>query len=146
MRIRSSILYTFLILGFTWTIFGTYVLVGSIGERFSQFFYDAFSVNVIVASVALFLLLAAVPSNGIENRFPRANRVIHQISQNTLPIYLLHVMVLESLQRGYFGFQISITTMNPVIEIPLITAITLSVCLVLIYLLKKAPFLRRAIG
>ena len=145
-RLRPSILYLVLVLGFLWTIIGTYFVVGTIGARLGEFFYDFFSVNVIMASVALFLLLSAVPPQKIESRFPRVNRVIHQISQNTLPIYLFHVIVLETLQKGYLGFKISLTTINPVLEIPLITVVTLFICLGLLIPLKKIPYLRRLIG
>ncbi len=145
-RPRSWVLHLLLFSGYVWTILGTYIVTGTIGERFSQFFYDATSVSVIAASVALFMLLANFRANKIENRFPRANRLLRQISQNTLPIYLLHVMVIESLQRGYFGFRISIATMNPIIEVPLITAVTLFICLGVVYLLKKIPIIRKVIG
>jgi surface polysaccharide O-acyltransferase-like enzyme len=99
-----------------------------------------------LASAALFLLLASVPSRKIKNRFPRGNHVLKLISQNTLPIFLFHVIVLESLQKGYFGFTISITKMNPIIEIPLITALTLLICLAVIVPLKKIPYVKRIIG
>jgi len=145
-RLRRSILYSMLFLGYLWTIFGTYLVVGTMGERFSNFFYDSFSFNVIIVSVALFLLLSTVSPQKIENRFPHGNRLICLISQNTLPIYLFHMMVLEILHRGYLGFKISLTTMNPILEIPLVTVITLFICLGLIIPLKKIPYLGRIIG
>jgi hypothetical protein len=55
-------------------------------------------------------------------------------------------MVLEALQKGFLGFKISVTTMNPIIEIPLITAVTLLICLAIIVPLKKIPYVRRVIG
>jgi surface polysaccharide O-acyltransferase-like enzyme len=134
------------VLGLLWTIIGTYLVIATLGEKFSQFFLDAASFNIILASAALFLLLASVPSRKIENRFPRGNRLLKLISQNTLPIFLFHVIVLESLQKGYFGFTISITKMNPIIEIPLITALTLLICLAVIVPLKKIPYVKRIIG
>jgi surface polysaccharide O-acyltransferase-like enzyme len=120
--------------------------VGIIGERFSQFFHDGYSFSMIGASAALFLLLAAVPSNMLEERFPRGIRVLRFIGQNTIPIYLFHVMVLESLQKGFFGFQISLATMNPVLEVPLLTVVTLFICLGVIYPLEKIPLVKRLIG
>ena len=68
------------------------------------------------------------------------------ISENTLPIYVFHVIVLETLQFGYLGFKISVTTLNSVIEIPLLTAITLVICLVVIIPLKKLPYVKKIIG
>jgi type IV secretory pathway TrbL component len=54
-------------------------------------------------------------------------------------------MVLEALQKGYFGFKISLTTMNPVLEIPLITVVILFICLGVIIPLKKIPYLKKLI-
>jgi surface polysaccharide O-acyltransferase-like enzyme len=145
-RVRPVVLSALLVLGLTWTILGTYLVVGTIGERVNQFFYDASSFSMIGASVALFLLLAAVPSDRLEERFPRGSRALRLISQNTIPIYLFHVMVLEALQRGFFGFQISLSTMNPVLEVPLITVVTLLICLGVIYPLKKMPVVKKLVG
>jgi surface polysaccharide O-acyltransferase-like enzyme len=146
-QLKSSLLTLVWMLGLLWTIIGTYLVIATLGEKFSQFFLDAASFNIILASAALFLLLASVPSQKIENRFPHANRMLQLISQNTLPIFLFHVIVLEVLQKGYFfGFTISITKMNPIIEIPLITALTLLICLAVIVPLKKIPYVKRIIG
>ena len=146
LKLRSSILLLVFALSSVWTIVGTYFLVGTMGERYSQFFLDASSFNVILASAALFLLLAAVPSQNVENRFPRAKNVLKLISNNTLPIYLFHVMVLETLQKGYLGFKLSVMTMNPIVEIPLITVVTLLISLAIIVPLKKIPHMKDIIG
>ena len=55
-------------------------------------------------------------------------------------------MVLESLEKGFFGFTLSVNTLNPALGIPLITGITLFISLGIILLLKKTPFLKKAIG
>ena len=60
MKIRSSILYLIFALSLIWTIMGTYFIVGTLGERYSQFFFDASSVNVIITSVAFFLILSTI--------------------------------------------------------------------------------------
>ncbi len=146
-QLKRSTLSLIFVLSVALTMIATYLVVGTIGERLSQFFYDSFNFNMIIASAALFLLLSTVPSQTVETRFPHGNRVLRQISQNTLPIYLFHVMVLEALHKGYFGFKISLTTMmNPVLEIPLITAVTLLISLGVIIPLKKIPYMKKAIG
>jgi hypothetical protein len=53
---------------------------------------------------------------------------------------------LEAFQKGFFGFTISVNTLNPAIEIPLITGITLFVCLGIVWPLKKIPFVQKLIG
>ena len=145
-RVRLDALFALLVLGLAWTIIGTYLIVGTMGEQYSQFFYDAKSFSMIGASAALFLLLAAVPPNALAERFPHGNPVLHLIGQNTIPIYLFHVMVLEALQKGFFGFQISLATMTPALEIPLITTVTLLICLGVIYPLTKIHFVKKLIG
>jgi len=145
-RVRSEVLYATLGLGLVWTTIGTYIIVGTIGERQSQFFYDAYSFSMIGVSVALFLILSTVSVERVEKRFPRGSRLLSLISQNTIPIYLFHIMILEALQKGFLGFQISLATMNPVLEIPLITAVTLLICLAIIHPLKKVPLIKRIIG
>jgi surface polysaccharide O-acyltransferase-like enzyme len=144
--LRRSILSIMLVLSSIWTVVGTYFLIGTLGEQYSQFFLDASSFSVIIASVTLFLILASLPNQTIENRFPHGNSLLKLISQNTLPIYLFHVIVLETLQKGYLGFKISVTTMNPIIEIPVVTAVTMLICLAIIVPLKKIPFMKRIIG
>ncbi len=147
-KIRTSILCLILALSLIWTILGSYFLVATLGESYTQFFHDASSANVIITSIALFLILATVrvPKTAIHISGPGTNRVLHLISKNTLPIYLFHVIALETLQRGYLGFTISVNTMNPIIEIPLITALTLLICLAVIVPLKKIPYVKRLIG
>jgi surface polysaccharide O-acyltransferase-like enzyme len=145
-HVQRKIMYMAMILGVAWTIFGTYLIVGSMGERYSQFFYDAFSINIIVASAAMFLIFASIQPNKTRNPTSKSNTLLRVIGQNTLPIYLLHIIILETLQKGYLGFKISIFTLNPIIEIPLSTAITLLICLGIILPLKKIPYLKTLIG
>jgi surface polysaccharide O-acyltransferase-like enzyme len=146
LKVRSRLLMPILALSIAWTIVGTYIVVGTLGESLSNFFYDASSFSIVISSIALFLLLTAIPAESIANRFPRGNKVIRLISNNTLPIYLFHIMILEALQKGYLGVKISLTTLNPIIEIPAITIITLIICLAILIPLKKIPYVKRLIG
>jgi len=145
-RVRSSRLYILFLSGFLLTIVGTYAVTALVGGHSGLFFLDYLSASVILASSSLFMLLSRIPPNAVETRFSRANGLIRLIGQNTLALYLLHVMVLESLQKGYFGFQISVNTMNPIVEIPLITIVTLFVSLGIVFLLKRIPFVKKVIG
>jgi surface polysaccharide O-acyltransferase-like enzyme len=146
LHFRKSILAVGLISSSFFTIVGTYLITSNLGEAYSQFFLTANSFSVLIASITLFLLMAAVPNQTIEAKFPRGNKVLSIISQNTLPIFLFHMIVLEALQNGYLGFRISLTSMNPIVEIPLVTAVTLLICLAIIVPLKKIPYVGRIIG
>jgi surface polysaccharide O-acyltransferase-like enzyme len=145
--LRSSILYGALLLGFFWTIFGVWLMtypLNSVGQN--NFFFDYLTANVIIGSAALFMILMKFRSDWPGNNHPIFNRIVSAISKNTLPIFLFHVIILESFEFGFFGFKLSYTTLNPLIEIPLITALTLFVTLGLILLMRKVPILKKLIG
>jgi surface polysaccharide O-acyltransferase-like enzyme len=81
-----------------------------------------------------------------QNEPSKLRKLMHVISENTLPIFLLHLMVLYSIQRGYFGFTIDGTVINSIIGVPIVTALTLFICLAIILPLKKVPYLKNLIG
>jgi len=145
---RRSTLLTFTILAISLTAFLTYVLTATIGGTEMYFFQQYFSPTVILSSVIVFMLLLTIrpPSIQKENSPSNGNKLIKAISQNTLAIFLFHVMVLEYLENGYFGFAINRNTINPIIEVPLMTVIVLFVSLAIILLLKKVPYLKNVIG
>jgi surface polysaccharide O-acyltransferase-like enzyme len=146
-RARSSILYALYFLGFLGTVAGTYAATAVVGGHTGLFFLDYLSsAPVVLASASLFLLLLKVSPKKLETRFPHGSRVLHFVGCSTLAIYLLHVMVLESLQKGFFGFQISVNTLNPIVEVPLITAVTFLISVSIVFALKRIPLLRRIIG
>ena len=148
-QMRRSTIMIFMSLGVALTAIGTYILAATAGGGEMYFFQEYFSPTLIFAAVMLFLLLNTIqpPSNNNqETSHPKANKLLKVISQNSLPIFLFHVMVLESLQRGYFGFAINGNTINSIIGVPLITVVTLFICLVVIIPLKKVPVLKKLIG
>ncbi len=136
-KVRSGILYGLLALGIGWSILGNYFITGVFGEKFNYLVLGHLTANAIVTAAALFLLLTKI-------RY--TNPLFSFISQNTLAIYLFHVMILEAFQNGYFGFVISSSTINPVVEIPLLTVATLLVTTLIIVPLKKIPILNQLIG
>jgi surface polysaccharide O-acyltransferase-like enzyme len=145
-NVNRKLLYVATFSGIVWTALGTYWITAAIGGNKQFFFYDYFSFGVVLSSVALFLLLCQSNYGKIKNRFPKLDRLIHYISINTLAIYLFHFMILETLENGYLGFRISLSTINPIIEIPLLAGVTLVICLLILYPLSKIPYLNKLIG
>lgn len=163
-RLNSKMWSAILFGAYAWSVAGTYLATYFIGGTLQYFFLDYFSVNVVIASVALFLLLRAVPDNFADGWFlsignflhfsenfslkssTSLNKLLHFISGCTLAIYLMHVIVLESLERGYLGIRISISTINPIIEIPLGAAVTLLICIIILYPVSKNSVLKKIIG
>jgi fucose 4-O-acetylase-like acetyltransferase len=90
--------------------------------------------------------LRTVPALKIENKYPKFAKLVHVLGKNTLPIYMMHVIVLETFQKGYLGFQISLNTLNPIWEIPFLAILTTLVCLAITLSLKKIPILQKIVG
>ena len=151
MKISRSFLAILAAVGLALTAISIYIIQSPIGGNREVFAFTVyFGPWTILTAVALFLLLNTIkipaqttsPHKGAK----LIHELIHVLSQNTLPIFLLHIMVLESLQRGYFGFAINGNTINSIVGVPLITVITLFVCLGIILLIKKIPYAKKIVG
>jgi surface polysaccharide O-acyltransferase-like enzyme len=160
-KISRSHLAAFMSLGVALAAIGTFYMSYNVGGTQSYYFQDYLSPTMILASVMAFLLLNTIkmPSYKTTQIPPiqkevkpkqsepsKLRKLMSLISENTLPIFLLHLMVLFALQRGYFGFAINGSTINSIIGVPLITVITLFICLAIILPLKKVPILKNLIG
>jgi len=145
-KARSWIAILGVVTGVLATIFGSWWITATAGEKFTGFFHEPLNFTLIMASTSLFLLLTAIPKSKIENGHPIANNLLHWISQNTLPIYLLHIIVMETIKAGFLGFTLNMNTMNPIVEIPLLTIITFALTAAIVYPLKKIPYIKQIIG
>jgi surface polysaccharide O-acyltransferase-like enzyme len=148
-KVQRRVLLGLTILGLALTLVGTYAIAAKVGGPHTYYFHDYFSPTIILASAALFVLLNTIktPINKTETHESKIHWILKQISQNTLAIFLLHVIVLETLQRGYlWGFTISGNNLNSIIEVPLITVVTLLICLGVILPLKRVPIIKKLIG
>jgi surface polysaccharide O-acyltransferase-like enzyme len=145
-KVQSWILMLAAGLGLAGAVVGAYVSTALVGERVTLFFHESLSFNMIIASVAVYLLLISIPPSRVESSHAKVNGVLHWIGQNTLPIYLFHYMILESLMFGFFGFTLNAAVLNPVIEIPLLATVTFVLTALIVYPLKKIPYVKRLVG
>jgi surface polysaccharide O-acyltransferase-like enzyme len=134
-------------MGLVGTIAGTYGLAATVGGQEMYFFQQYFSPTVILTSVAAFLLLMTVkpPAPKADGKLSPMQKLIKLISVNTLGIFFIHVMIIESIELGYLGFSLNRAILNPIIEVPLLAAVVMFSSLAIIVLLKKVPYLRRLV-
>ncbi|MDR0461490.1 MAG: acyltransferase family protein [Nitrososphaerota archaeon] len=147
-QIRRRTALTFMFLGTTLTALGTYILAVSNASGGMYFFQEYLSPTVIFASVMAFLLLLTIkpPSSCQQpNRPSIFSKLVKVISQNTLGIYFVHVIVIEIIQWGLLGFTLNSEILNPIIEVPLLMFVTLFISLGIVLLLKKIPKLKNVI-
>ncbi len=147
LHVRRRTLAVFLVLGIALTAVGTYALAATSGGTGMYFFQQYFSPTVILASVAAFLLLMTnkPPMLQKDGSPSKISKLVKVISVNTLGIFFIHVMIIESIELGYFGFAFNRTMLDPIIEVPLLALIVLFSSLGIILLLKKVPYLKRLI-
>ena len=148
-KVQHRTLAALTILGVALTAIGTFILAIYFGGDTTFFLQDYFSPTVILATLSLFMLLNnyAKPQLSQTEKLSRAYRIMRVISENTLPIYLLHMIIIYALQNGFFfGFTLNGNTVHSIIGIPLMTALTLGICLIIIIPLKKIPGIRKLIG
>lgn len=105
---------------------------------FSSLFNTPFSINAMISCVSIFLLLRALGTH-ITNK--TINKMVQWISAYSLGIYLFHPFVLNT-----FG---AITNENyiPIYCVSLVVrlAATLIITCIIVYILKKIPYLNRII-
>lgn len=148
-QVRKAYLVAGVVSGVALTAIFTYALAATIGGATMYYFQDYSSATMILTSASLFLLLISYPlfSPQPKSREPSMGRkLLHLISENTLAIYFLHLIVIEIFQRGFLGFAVNGNTVNSIVGVPLMVALTLGLCLAIVVPLKKVPYLGKLIG
>jgi surface polysaccharide O-acyltransferase-like enzyme len=147
-KIRRRTLFALISLGIGSTAIGTYAIAATIGGGRMYFFQEYLSPTMIFTTIVLFLLLNTIkpPLNKENVGHSKVNKLLNLISVNTLPIFFLHVIVLETIQLGYLGFALNGNVVNSIIGVPMMTVIVLFICLAIIVPIKKIPFVAKIIG
>ncbi|MFN5459946.1 MAG: acyltransferase [Bacteroidota bacterium] len=124
---KKEIYFSLIVIGIFITIFGTYVSTKYTGNFYSGF-YSYLSPNVILVAVGIFLLF---------KDFVRFNsKFILFFSKYSYGTYLVHVLILTAF--GELG--ISNVFSNPIIGIPIISALCFFVSTLIIWVVNKLPF------
>ena len=143
--IRRKTAYAAAALGLLGVILGDWLLTATAGEQFTGTFHNYMSATMIVGTAAVFFLLTTTKPTRLESH-ATASRFIRWVSQNTLLIYLIHIIVIETLTFGFFGVYLNTLTYLPLIDIPVFAFIVFGVSAALVYGLKKIPYVKKLIG
>ncbi|MGD6852338.1 MAG: acyltransferase [Candidatus Bathyarchaeia archaeon] len=149
---RRRLLWLLFGLGVALTAINTYAIAATVGGTKMFFFQQYLSPTLILSAASLFLLLitlqtpSAVTATVEDQKPSKTRKLITLISQNTLPLFLFHVIVLEAIQNGYLGLAINGNVINSVIGVPLMTVIVLFLSLGIILALKQIPGFKKLLG
>jgi len=102
--------------------------------------------NVLVMSVALFVLLTQAQPAAWVSRHPRILGIIRAVAATSFGVYLVHPLLLDVLGSGVLGFELTAATLPPLIGIPLLSVAVLAVSVALMLVLRRIPFVGKALG
>lgn len=133
------------VLSLLFTEWATFILLDQNQGQFDAFFLDYYSINMIIVSAGIFLILKSIPYDRLLEQRDRLRQRIVFVSSCSFGIYFVHVMMMELLADGVFGFRLSALSMNPLIAIPLASLVTLLLSFVVTVLLKQIPYVRNIV-
>jgi surface polysaccharide O-acyltransferase-like enzyme len=119
-----------IVIGVSITIFGTYFLSLQ-NNSFQEYFYNYTNLNVLVASVGVFLFFKNLEISNL-----LVLRISTFISKYSYGIYLVHILVL----RFMGTMKINYNFINPIFAIPFATLICLLISTLIIYCINKLPY------
>jgi surface polysaccharide O-acyltransferase-like enzyme len=142
-RTRWQLLFLFALTA-AWTMAATARLTG--GEEMNVALYAYDRPNVLVMSVALFVLLTQAQPAAWASRHPRILGIIRAVAATSFGVYLFHPLLIDVLGSGVLGFRLTAATIPPLVGIPLYSMAVLAVSVALMLVLRRIPFLGRAMG
>lgn len=99
--------------------------------------YDSFGIFTFIVSAALFLFVTK--KTGGKTFSPLAEKIVSELSQNTLGIYIMHVGAIELLER----FGLHSMTLPCIVGIPLLTVSCFLCCGLAAAVLRRIPLIGR---
>ena len=124
------------LIGFLITLMGTYYLTLKNGQ-FVHFLYEYLSLNVILSSAGIFII---IKSNLIPQIIPR--NLISILANYSFGIYLSHILILNFLTQLGLNWK----TFNPIISVPIVAFLCIFSSVTLIWLLRKIPYIKQFVG
>ncbi|NOY99048.1 MAG: acyltransferase family protein [Chloroflexi bacterium] len=131
------------------TVGGTYILSAR-AQKGEVFLYNIYMPNIVLMTMALFVLLRAFGEKFLTGVF--LTGLARQVASLTFGIYLIHVMVVETLADGVWGFKASAMrllypryTIPPYYSVPVVVALVFFISAALVVVWRKVPILRRLV-
>ncbi len=121
------------------TIIGTYLFTRNLGQ-FDGFFYDFVSLNVILASGAVFILLRWM-SETKPFTSPKVHAIIRALATGAFGIYLVHVIVIEVLSGWIPFLHVNSFMGNAIWSVPLVSTVVFIVSFLIVRIFQKMPIL-----
>lgn len=137
------LLVLFFITAFVFTAYGTYYLTVVLKDgHFTEALYEYYSVNVLIMSIPVFLLIKSIRWPDVLIECKTANFFFHSLAFCIPGIYLVHAIVLSVFKGNVLQYMAIDKVFNPWIGIPLFAALVLIVSFCIVYAIKQVPGLK----
>lgn len=117
------------VLGAIVTIIASSLLSNKLGEA-NAMFYDNLTINVAAMSIAVFVFF----KNHLNTA--KTQKALQLLSRCSLGVYLVHVIVLNTLD---LAFGLNSLSFNPIIAVPALSLLTLAISYLVAIVLYKIP-------
>lgn len=121
----------------------THLFSKNIGS-FSYFFYDYLSLNGIIQVAAGFISLRWLSESTLLSK-EQVRFAIQKLVPASFGIYLIHMIVLEVLDKRNPWMPINVDIGNPIWSIPFVTILIFSISFFIVYVMKKIPILKNIV-
>ena len=135
----AGFIYFWGVLGLLFTVAATFYLSVRDGELNSQFM-DRRALGICLAPVAAFVFFKQRFGN--KSCSDKLRKVVVALSDCTYGVYLSHVLVITAF-RELIGFDSDF--INPALGSPLFAFLVFAVCVAIVFILKRIPFVKKYI-
>ncbi|MFC7394686.1 acyltransferase [Scopulibacillus cellulosilyticus] len=132
-QITRKFIYVFAIISVLVTIFGTLFLTMIDSSKFNDVLYDYFRPNTIIVAAAVFIYFKHLDLES------KRNKIIFLLSNVSFGVYLIHPILRD------FVYKFINVDSHPLINIPLVTVLTLILSFITVTIMSKVPLLKKIV-
>jgi hypothetical protein len=142
-RLHTVMFTAFFLISFAITAIGTYYLNFKKGNNsFNGFFYEYYSLNVILMSTSLYVVAKSIKVPEFLFSFESRYHLISNVAACVPGIYFIHAMIIGLAKRGFIGVVITETTYNPVFGVPFFALVIFLISFLIIVIIKQIPVVK----
>jgi len=144
---RGQLIAVLLIIvaSFLFTQYATHALTVQNKGVFDNFFVLNDSLNLVIMAIGLFLFFKSIDYARLFTKLPVIQKVVLWISSCSLGVYFIHVLIIEELASGRYGFTLTGSTLPPLIGIPAEAMLVMALSVGATNLLKQIPYVRNIV-
>lgn len=124
------------------TQYATHALTVQNSGVFDNFFVLNDSLNLVIVAVGLFLLFKSLDYPLLFQKLPFVQKLVLWSSSCSLGVYFVHVLIIEELASGRLGFHLHGATLHPLISIPAVSLLVMTLSVIFTLILKQIPIVR----